>query len=50
MPANLLSPCPPLTPLENKTGAAIVRKFVEVGELYNNCAMGKAALIEAVKK
>jgi hypothetical protein len=49
IPANLLQPCPPLEPLEGKTGADVLRKLVEIGEAYNGCADGKAALIKAVR-
>lgn len=41
--------CPPLLPLEGKTGADVLRKLVEVGEAYYECADGKAALIRAVR-
>lgn len=41
--------CPPLQPLEGKTGADVLRKLVEVGQAYNDCADGKAALIRAAQ-
>ena len=41
--------CPALTPLDGKTGADVVRKFVEVGKMYRECADGKQKLIDAVK-
>ncbi len=44
-----MQPCPALTPLEGKTGADVVRKFVEVGKMYGECAEGKRRLIDAVK-
>jgi len=44
-----MQPCQALTPLEGKTGVDIVRKFVEVGKLYRECADGKQKLIDAVK-
>jgi hypothetical protein len=31
------------------TGADVLRKLVEVGQAYNDCADGKAALIRAVR-
>ena len=46
----MLTECQSLTPLEGKTGADVVRKFVEVGEQYNECAKGKKALVEAVRQ
>jgi hypothetical protein len=36
-------------PLEGKTGADVLRKLVEVGQAFNECADGKAALIKAVR-
>jgi hypothetical protein len=44
-----MQPCPVLTPLEGKTGADLLQKLVEVGQAYNECADGKAALIRAVQ-
>lgn len=44
-----MQPCPPLLPLEGKTGADVLRKLVEIGQAYHDCADGKAALIEAVR-
>ena len=41
--------CPPLTPLDGKTGADVLRKFVEVGKMYGECAESKRRLIDAVK-
>jgi len=38
-----------LTPLDGKTGADVLRKFVEVGKLYSECRDGKQALIDVVK-
>ena len=49
VPANLLQPCQQLAPLEGKTGADVLRKLVEVGEAYSECADGKAALVRAVR-
>jgi hypothetical protein len=49
VPASLMQPCLPLAPLEGKTGADVLRKLVEVGEAYAECADGKAALIRAVR-
>lgn len=45
----MLNECKPLTPLEGKTGADVLHKFVEIGELYNLCAKEKEALNAAVK-
>jgi hypothetical protein len=44
-----MQPCQQLAPLEGKTGADVLRKLVEVGEAYAECADGKAALIRAVR-
>jgi hypothetical protein len=44
-----MQPCPPLVPLEGKTGADVLRKLMEVGEAYAECSDGKAALIRAVQ-
>ena len=49
VPASLMQPCQRLEPMDGKTGADVVRKFVEVGKQYNECAEGKRRLIEAVK-
>lgn len=44
-----MQPCPPLTPLEGVTGADVLRKFIEVGEMYNDCRGSMEALIRAVR-
>ena len=49
LPASLTQPCPPLAPLDGKTGADVLRKLVEVGRAYNECAAGKQALIDALQ-
>jgi hypothetical protein len=49
IPQSLLQPCQPLSPLAGTTGADVIQKFVEVGQMYNECADGKAALIKASK-
>jgi len=48
LPPNLVQPCPDLMLLEDGTGAAVLRKLVEVSEQYHACQSGKSALIEAV--
>lgn len=48
LPANLLTLCPGLTPMEGITGEVMLRKIIEVSEQYYNCADGKKKLIEAV--
>lgn len=50
MPADLLAPCESLTPLADGTAAAVLRKLVEVGESYRDCAARHAALVDAVTK
>lgn len=44
-----MQPCPQLEPLQGTTGADVLRKLVEVGQAYNDCSDGKAALIRAVR-
>jgi hypothetical protein len=38
-----------MQPLEGKTGAEVLRKLVEVGQAYNECADAHTALIKAVR-
>ncbi len=47
--ATLTSPCPPLSPLADGTGGAVLRKLIEVGQMYKDCADAKARLVEAVR-
>lgn len=49
LPPLLLQPCPPLSPLQGTTGADVLRKLVEVGEAYHDCAVSKDALIKAAQ-
>lgn len=49
MSPSLLTECPPLDPLEGKTGEDLTKKLTEVGEQYNACKLGKKKLIEAVR-
>src|SRR3990167_5174616 len=49
LPPNLLTPCPLLSNLENGSGAAVLRKFVDVGQLYHECRQRHDALINAVQ-
>jgi hypothetical protein len=49
MAPSLLQPCPPQTPLEGVTGADVLRKFIEIGEVYNDCRISMDALIRAVR-
>lgn len=46
---SLLTPCPPLLPLDDGTGASLLRKLIEVSEMYYDCALSKDKLGEAVK-
>lgn len=48
LPGNLTAECPVLSPLEGKTGAALVRKLLEVSELYYDCRDKHRRLKEAV--
>lgn len=48
LPGNLTAECPPLSPLEGKTGAALARKLLEVSELYYDCRDKHRRLKEAV--
>ncbi len=38
-----------LTPLADGTGASVLRKIIEVSELYYECRRKHAALVDAVK-
>lgn len=49
LPANLIQPCPPLTDLEDAKGGTVLRKLIEVAEMYYDCAQSKQALIDAVQ-
>lgn len=49
VPVSLLQPCPPLVPLEGISGADVLRKLVEVGQMYNDCVDSMGSLIEAVR-
>ena len=44
-----MQPCPSLSPLEGTDGKAVIRKFEEIGQMYNECADAKMQLINAVK-
>lgn len=49
IPANLTSPCEDLSPLQDGTGASVLRKLIEVAELYYACQRKHAALADAVR-
>lgn len=49
LPANLTSHCPNLEPLSDGTGASVLRKLIEVSELYYECQRKHKALVEAVE-
>src|SRR3972149_3177586 len=49
LPPNLLTACPTLSNLENGSKAAVLRKFVDVGQLYHECRQRHDALINAVQ-
>lgn len=46
----MLNDCQEIPLLEGTTGADLLRKLVEVGEMYNLCAKEKKALNEAVRQ
>jgi hypothetical protein len=46
---NLTSLCPPLTPLDDGTGAKVLRKVLEVSKAYYDCANKHEGLANAVK-
>lgn len=48
LPLSLTKKCPPLTPLEGKTGGHVLRKLVEVAALYHECADRHNALANVV--
>lgn len=50
MPPNLIQACPDLSPLNDGTGAAVLRKIVEVSKLYYECQRRHGALVKAVTK
>ena len=49
LPADLTRRCPDLTPLEDGTKAAVLRKLAEVGALYYDCQATHDGLVEAVQ-
>jgi hypothetical protein len=49
LPADLLTQCPNLLPLDDAVADSVLRKIVEISEMYYECARGKSALIEAIK-
>lgn len=50
IPANLTAPCPELSPLDDKTGAGLLAKLIEVSEQYYQCKARHRGLSEAVRK
>lgn len=48
LPPELTHKCPPLTPLEGKTGGHVLRKLVEVAALYHECADRHNATVDVV--
>jgi hypothetical protein len=49
IPPSLTSPCPDLEALQDGTGAAVLRKLIEVAEQYYDCQRKHRALVEAVR-
>ena len=49
LPANLTSPCPQLTELQDGQAGTVLRKLIEVAESYYECADKHRALVEAVR-
>jgi hypothetical protein len=47
--ASLTSECPALEPMENATGAVVLRKLIEVSRLYYDCRSKHKRLDEAVE-
>lgn len=48
LPSALTQKCPPLTPLEGKTGGHMLRKLIEVSALYHECAQRHNATVDVV--
>ncbi|WP_443020120.1 Rz1-like lysis system protein LysC [Snodgrassella communis] len=49
IPANLVEPCPALSPLNGSTGADILPWAVGVVGKYNDCARRHSALVKAIQ-
>lgn len=49
LPADLVQACPDLTPIEDGTAAAVLRKLVEASQAYYDCQARHAGLVEAVQ-
>ena len=49
LPANLLTPCPDLEPLNDGSAETILRTLVEVSQLYYECQSRQASLAAAVQ-
>lgn len=49
LPANLLTPCPDLDPLNDGSAETILRTLVEVSQLYYECQSRQASLAAAVQ-
>lgn len=49
LPANLTALCPRLSPLDDGSGATVLRKLVEVSEAYYDCADKHEGLSKAVQ-
>ena len=47
--ASLVEPCPPLSPLADGTGAAVLRKLIEVGDAYADCSARHRRMVEATR-
>ena len=47
--ASLTAECPVLSPLAEGTGAAVLRKMIEVSDAYYDCAARHRALVNAVR-
>lgn len=49
LPANLLTPCPDLPPLDNGSAETILRTIIETSQLYYECQSRQASLAAAVQ-
>jgi hypothetical protein len=47
--ASLTEECPHLTVLTDGSAGAVLRKLIEVSDLYYDCALSKKKLIEATR-
>ena len=47
--ANLIQPCPKLSPLSDGSAASLLNKIIEISQQYYDCSRQLSALVDAVK-